>query len=175
MCATSSCLERSGSTVRILLLQEDACFSEVENMVAGKKALSLGSPRRWSGPTAFSAKTCSHTRYKSQPAVGGAAPLQGSFHSPTSPPGGWDTPTIGTSAPVHLHFILHMFLTAFLPSPLTWHHLSAVKTHYKFANFTPFRSLLRAFGLKMAFPFNWVCRSGLSQSWSFSLISSSFE
>lgn len=38
-----------------------------------------------------------------------------------------------------------------------------------------FYSLLRAFGLKMAFPFNWVCRSGLSQSRGFSSISSSFE
>lgn len=84
-------------------------------------------------------------------------------------PKGWGHPGLlmlrrGTSAPVRLHFTLHTFFTAFLSSFLTSHRLSAVKTHYKFANFTPFHCLSRALDLKMAFSFNWVCRSGLSRS-----------
>lgn len=54
-------------------------------------------------------------------------------------PGGWHAPSLFIDA-MQRHFspCMSALQTAFLPSSLTAHHLSAAKTHYKFANFTPF-------------------------------------
>lgn len=166
MCATSSYLKMSGSTVKILLLQEDTYLlfrsrkygSRVTKpyLLAHYVAdlvLQLRQQRQFLIQFTFCVLELMAS-YKS-PAGCWMSSSHAELLSQTqiSPRRMGHPQPIDASAPVCLHFILHTFFTAFLPSSLTGHHLSAAKTHCKFANFTAFHSLLGAFGLKMALPF----------------------
>lgn len=184
MCATSFCLV-PGSTVtaQLLLLHENTCLL-FRSQKSGSRVTQpdllahhvadpvpqLSQHRQFLTHVALSQWPVTST----QQGVGWTAALQ----SPVTDPGGGDTPGLLTCTEALQHppaYTSHCTRSSLLSSHEPCQHMSAAKTHDKFLNFTPFHSLLRVFGLKMAFSFKWVCRSALSQSRGFSLISFSFE